>query len=140
MRSLLAIGTLIAAVLASPLLARAQTVDDPYTIMQPEPGTRQLKPSEPWLAPKYRSPRGTQQQVKPPRHAPPLVQTYPNSPPPIYVPETGRLLPNLPALPGAGPGGAETGQDRALRCAHQAGVYGQAAGNRDAYIGSCINQ
>ena len=37
-------------------------------------------------------------------------------------------------------GGVETYQDRAARCAHQAGVYGQAAGDRNAYIGSCINQ
>jgi hypothetical protein len=139
------IALTIATILAPPLSARAQAVDDPYTIMRPEPATRQPravepKSLEPWLAPKYKSPRGTKQHAKPPRNPPPVVQTYPNSPPPIYVPETGRLLPNLPALPGAGPGGAETGQDRALRCAHQAGVYGQAAGNRDAYIGSCINQ
>jgi hypothetical protein len=130
----------IVAAFASAPGVRAQTVDDPYTIMRPEPGTRQPKPSEPWLAPKYRSPRGTKQRVKPPRKSPPFMQAAPQTPPPIYVPETGRLLPNLPALPGAGSGGAETGQDRALRCAHQAGVYGQAAGNRDAYIGSCINQ
>ena len=94
---------------------------------------------EPWLAPKYRSPRGTRQQVTVPRDTPvpqPRVQT----PPPIYVPETGRLLPNLPTLPGSGPGGAETSQDRAARCAHQAGVYGQAAGDRNAYVGSCLNQ
>jgi hypothetical protein len=38
------------------------------------------------------------------------------------------------------PGGAETYQDRAARCAHQAGVYGQAAGDRNAYVDSCINQ
>ena len=139
MRGLLVIGPLVAA-LMSAYPARAQTVDDPYTIMRPEPGTRQPKPSEPWLAPKYQSPRGTQQHVKRPRTTPPVEQTYPQAPPPIYVPETGRLLPNLPALPGAGPGGRETGQDRALRCQHQAGVYGSAAGNRDAYIGSCINQ
>ena len=60
-------------------------------------------------------------------------------PPPIVVPETGRVLPNLPMI-GSGPGGAETSQDRATRCAHQSGVYGEAAGNRNAYIGSCINQ
>jgi hypothetical protein len=143
-RGLLVIGSLVAA-LMSALPAHAQTVDDPYTIMRPEPGTRQPKPSEPksfepWLAPKYQSPRGTQQHVKRPRTTPPVEPAYPQSPPPIYVPETGRLLPNLPALPGAGPGGAETGQDRALRCQHQAGVYGPAAGNRDDYIGSCINQ
>ena len=56
------------------------------------------------------------------------------------VPETGRVLPNLPTVSGSGADGAETSQDRAVRCAHQAGVYGQAAGNPSAYIGSCINQ
>ncbi|MDO8875455.1 MAG: hypothetical protein Q8M24_26840 [Pseudolabrys sp.] len=134
------IALTIVALVAPPLGARAQTVDDPYTIMRPEPGTRQPKASEPWLAPKYQSPRGTQQKVKPRRTRPPVVQAYPQAPPPIYVPETGRLLPNLPALPGAGPGGRETAQDRALRCQHQAGVYGDAAGNREAYVGGCINQ
>ena len=53
----------------------------------------------------------------------------------------GRVLPNLPAVPGAGPGGGETGQDRAVRCAHQAGVYGQAAGDRGTPMsGTCINE
>jgi hypothetical protein len=61
-------------------------------------------------------------------------------PPPLYVPETGRTLPNLPTI-GAGPGGAETTQDKSVRCAHQAGVYGpNASGNPAGYIGSCINQ
>jgi hypothetical protein len=63
----------------------------------------------------------------------------PKAPPPLYVPQTGRLLPNLPAT-GSGPGGRETFQDRSARCVHQAGVYGQAAGDRDSYIRSCINQ
>ena len=133
--SLLAVATFLSA-----LPSRAQTVDDPYSIMRPEPGTRQPKASEPWLAPKYKSPRGTQQHVKRPRAAPPSAQATPQTSPPIYVPETGRLLPNLPALPGAAPGGRETGQDRALRCQHQAGVYGDATGNREAYVGGCINQ
>jgi hypothetical protein len=61
-------------------------------------------------------------------------------PPPLYVAETGRGLPNLPAT-GAGSGGAETTQDKSVRCAHQAGVYGpNATGNPAGYIGSCINQ
>lgn len=145
MRGPLFIGMAIVVVLVPRLAARAQTVDDPYNIMRPEPGTKQPKPSEPnssepWLAPKYQSPRGTPQHVKRSRTSLPLMQAAPQTPPPIYVPDTGRLLPNLPALPGAGVGGAETGQDRALRCAHQAGVYGQAAGNREAYVGGCINQ
>jgi hypothetical protein len=62
------------------------------------------------------------------------------TPPPLFVPETGRTLPNLPTI-GAGPGGSETTQDKSLRCAHQAGVYGPSAtGNPAGYIGSCINQ
>ena len=133
-------GLIVVAAFASALDVRAQAVDDPYSIMRPEPGTRQPRAVEPWLAPKYKSPRGTQQRVKRPQTSPPLMQAAPQTPPPIYVPETGRLLPNLPALPGAGLSGAETGQDRALRCQHQAGVYGDATGNREAYVGGCINQ
>jgi hypothetical protein len=124
---------LLALALLGPALpVSAQSDDDRYTIMRPE------KP-EPWLAPKYKSPRGTRQHVVTPRPAP---APYPRTPvpPPIYVPETGRVLPNLPTISGSGPGGRETYQDRAARCAHQAGAYGSAAGNPNAYIGSCINQ
>jgi hypothetical protein len=94
---------------------------------------------EPWLAPKYKSPRGTRQHVVIPQ---PALTPQPRAqvPPPLYVPQTGQLLPNLPAVSPSGPGGRETTQDRAARCAHQAGVYGQAAGDRNAYVGSCINQ
>ena len=59
-------------------------------------------------------------------------------PPSLFIPQTGQTLQNLPTLSGSGPGGAETFQDRAARCAHEAGVSGQATtGN---FIGSCINQ
>lgn len=119
--------------------AHAQSGDDPYTIMKPEPGALPEKP-EPWLAPKYQSPRGTRQHISVPRPATPKVPTTPKVPPPIVVPETGRVLPNLPPVSPSGPNGTETFQDRAARCAHQAGVYGEAAGNRTAYIGTCINQ
>ena len=112
--------------------AHAQSDDDRYTIMRPE------KP-EPWLAPKYKSLRGTPEHVVIPRPVP-APPTRATVPPPLYVPQTGQTLPNLPAVPGSGPGGRETSQDRAARCAHQAGVYGAAAGDRNAYVGSCINQ
>ncbi len=102
---------------------------DDYSIMVPERGARPESP-EPWLAPKYKSPRGTVKHVTIPK----------STMPPIVVPQTGRVLPNLPTVPGAGPGGRETFQDRASRCAHQAGVYGQAAGDRNTYMGTCINQ
>ncbi len=121
---------MIVASFAPALSAQAQGDDERYTVMRPEP----------WLPPKYQSPRGTKQHVTVPRQHKAAPPARAEVPPPIYVPETGRLLPNLPSLPGAGPGGAETGQDRALRCAHQAGVYGEQAGNREAYVGSCINQ
>jgi hypothetical protein len=110
---------------------------DDYSIMVPEKGAK--KP-EPWLAPKYKSPRGTVKHVTIPKSTivnPPNPQV-PQAP--IIVPQTGRALPNLPTVTGAGPGGRETYQDRAARCTHQAGVYGQAAGDRGTYIGNCINQ
>ncbi|HUL89034.1 MAG TPA: hypothetical protein VLU23_12735 [Pseudolabrys sp.] len=124
--------------------ARAQSgsdyniMRDDYSIMVPEKGSRREQP-EPWLAPKYKSPRGTVKHVTIPK---PKTVPFPTAtvPPPIVVPQTGRVLPNLPTVPGAGPGGRETFQDRAARCAHQAGVYGQAAGDRGTYMGTCVNQ
>ncbi len=109
-----------------------------YDIMVPERGSRADRP-EPWLAPKYKSPRGTVKHVTIPKST---IVSPPNTavPPPIVVPQTGRVLPNLPTVSGSGPRGAETFQDRAARCAHQAGVYGQAAGDRNTYVGTCINQ
>jgi hypothetical protein len=46
----------------------------------------------------------------------------------------------MPTVSPSGPGGRETYQDRAVRCAHQAGSYGANAGDRGTYIGTCINQ
>lgn len=141
-RIALALLTLMTVVSVSP--ARAQSADDPHSIIRPEPGTPQKKP-EPWLAPKYRSPRGTREHIGVPRPtapkaASPRAPATPKVPPPIVVPKTGRALPNLPTISPSGPRGTETFQDRAARCAHQAGVYGEAAGNRPNYINSCINQ
>lgn len=114
-------------VIAAP--AYAQSNDELYTIMRPEP----------WLAPKYKSP-GTPQGPKTVTPSPSLEPRIAAPPPPIYVPQTGRLLPNMPAVSPAGPGGRETFQDRAARCHHQAGSYGADAGDRTGYIGSCVNQ
>jgi hypothetical protein len=132
----------LAAVLAVPAHAQRgngyDIMRDDYSIMVPEKGYKVEKP-EPWLAPKYKSPRGTIKRVTIPKST---VAQPPSAavPPPIVVPQTGRVLPNLPTVPGSGRGGTETYQDRAARCAHQAGVYGQAAGDRNTYIGTCINQ
>jgi hypothetical protein len=132
--------SLLVACLALTLPALTQSVSaetdvSPFSIMRPEP----VYP-EPWLPPKYRSPHGTPQHIKPSRRVSPPHTGRAKVPPPIIVPETGRALPNLPTVSPSGPNGTETYQDRALRCAHQAGVYGQAAGNRNAYIGTCIGQ
>ena len=126
---------LVLAAFVSALPAHAQSDDERYTIMRPEKGARPEQP-EPWLVPKYSSPRGTRQHVVIPRPAP-APPTRAQVPPSLTVPETGRVLPNLPT---PGLGGRETTQDRAARCAHQAGVYGPAAGDRNSYIGSCVNQ
>jgi len=119
--------------------AHAQSGDilgDNYGIMVPEKGSKHHQP-EPWLAPKYKSPRGTTQHVKIPKSqivSPPRA-TVPSS---VYVPQTGKTFQTLPTLPGSGPGGTETFQDRAARCTHQAGVYGQYGVNRGSYMGSCL--
>ena len=143
MRTFVVISMLVLAVApATPAIAQSGSgysiMQDDYSIMVPEKGARPSKP-EPWLAPKYKSPRGTAKKVVIPRSTT-VPQPRAATPPPLYVPETGRTLPNLPTISGSGRGGAETFQDRAARCAHQAGVYGSDAGNRNAYVGSCINQ
>jgi hypothetical protein len=126
-----------AAIVAAPP-TRAQSDGDRYNIMRPEPG-RPAEQPEPWLPPKYKSPRGTRQHIVTPRpiEVPQLSNT---TPPPLYAPRTGLPLPNLSTISGSGPGGRETSQDRAARCVNQAGVYGSAVGDRNSYIGSCINQ
>ena len=87
---------------------------------------------------KYKSPSGTVNRVKLPKST---VVPMPNAqvPPDLYVPQTGKVVPNLPTVSGSGRGGAETFQDRAARCAHQAGVFGQGA-DRGSYMGACVNQ
>jgi hypothetical protein len=126
---------LVLTALMSAVPSRAQSRglaadDGHYSIMRPEP----------WLPPKYQSPRGTQQRpVTPPRIPEPRARTT-RVPPPLYVPQTGQVLPNIPTISGSGRRGAETSQDRAVRCSHQAGVYGSNAGNPSGYVNSCINQ
>jgi hypothetical protein len=132
----------LSAALATPALAQTGSIlGDDYQIMVPEKGSKRqaskLEQPEPWLAPKYKSPRGTVQKVRIPKSK---IVRPPSATDPgyVYVPQTGRTFQNLPSLPGSGPGGAETFQDRAIRCTHQAGVYGQVGANRGSYMGSCL--
>jgi len=119
--------------------ARAASDSDRYNIMRPEPGTRTPDPFEPWLPPKYKSPRGTKQQVVVPRPSEPERPRIPTVPPSLVSPRTGQVVPNIqPLVPGSGVGGRETFQDRAARCVHQSGVYGQSGDG--SYVSSCIGQ
>jgi hypothetical protein len=122
------------------LPARAQSGDTP-SIMAPEPGSPppKQKARRGSSNPVYPTPLPKPQGYNPPPSQQVVTPRAADVPPPIVVPQTGRVLPNLPTI-GSGPGGAETSQDRAVRCSHQAGVYGAAAGDRNAYVGGCINQ
>ena len=147
-------NTAIACLLAAALAFAAAPVraqwDNDYNIMTPEKGAPAKKKSAEAPQPR-KHPRGsstlvTPTPLPPPLHynPPPVPTVTPTArvvPPSLYVPQTGQTLPNLPGPVGNGPGGSETSQDRAVRCAHQAGVYGPAqTGNPNAYIGSCITQ
>ena len=122
---------LILTALAPSAPLRAQS-NDGLSIMQPDP-------YRPGVGQTYRSPSELNRMQQTPRlPSPSQRRTAP--PPPIYVPQTGAVLPNMPTISGSGPRGAETSQDRAVRCAHQAGAYGDAAGDRNAYLGSCVTQ
>ncbi len=131
---------LLAALAPAPVRAQA---DNRYSIMRPEPG-RHDDSFGAWRVPvpkPVRRARGSSNPVYPaplpqPDHfAPtPEIEAQPrlrSVQPYVMSPQSGRVLPNLDQ------GRRETGQDRALRCAHQAGVYGETGGT---YLGSCINQ
>jgi len=137
MRALLSAVIIALAAFSAAMPAAAQSADPNIVHVAPLP----LGPPSPerWLPPTYQSPRGTVQHVRPvkPLRVPRVDVA---EPPPIIVPETGVALPNLRTISPSGPGGRETYQDRAVRCAHQAGAYGANAGDRNTYIGTCINQ
>jgi hypothetical protein len=133
---------LVLAVSASPALA-AGADDSAINIMVPEKGAPAKK------KPHKTRRRGSSNPVYPiplPRPQAPLAvpqirnaRPHTTTPPPLYVPQTGRLVPNQPAV-GSGVGGRETFQDRAARCVNQAGVNSVTAGDRSGYIRGCVNQ
>ena len=96
---------------AAPAPAQSGNIlSDDYQIMVPEKGSK-LEQPEPWLAPKYQSPRGTVQHVHVPKSK---IVRPPSATDPgyVYVPQTGQTFQNLPSLPGSGRGGAENWGNR----------------------------
>jgi len=138
---------LLAFALAAPALAAKSGADSgTINIMKPEPAaptkkksTKTHKARRGSSNPVYPIPLPKPQAPLPVPHLQAVTPQRPKTPPPLYVPQTGQSLPNLPAA-GSGLRGTETFQDRAARCTHQAGVYGGLAGDRGSYIRSCINQ
>ena len=122
----------LSVVLATPSLAQTSNIlSNDYQIMVPEKGYKPAPP-EPWLAPKYRPGTIETVRIPKPKTVHPARSLDPGY---VYVPQTGRTFQNLPTLPGSGPGGAQTSQDRRMNCMHQAGVNGQVGGS---YMGSCF--
>lgn len=136
---------LLATMLTAAALAAEPADSGTISIMKPEPKTAPKVHKH--AKKKARKARGSSNPVypaplpRPQKPAPvPRLQAAPprgrDVPPALLVPQTGRLLPNLPPA-----GGSETLQERSVRCAHQAGVYGPAlTGDQGSYIRSCINQ
>lgn len=112
---------------AAPAFAQVDYMGQ-FNIMRPEPG----------VPPKYKTPRGsTEHVVILPSTEVPAALPEAAVTPSFVVPQTGQVVPNQPVLAPSGPNRTETYQDRAVRCATQAGSYG---GDRTAFVGSCINQ
>jgi hypothetical protein len=103
-------------------------LSDDDQIMVPEKGSKLERP-EPWLAPKYQSPSGTVQHVR-------YSQIENRASAERYRPRVrlrvtdGTDFSEFAVTARLSRGGAETFQDRAIRCTHQAGVYGQVGANR----------
>ena len=138
------LAALLIAILAAPAWAAAPDGLGPtINIMKPEPGVPAKK------APR-KTRRGSSNPVYPiplpgpqkPLPIPHINTARPHSPTPpeLTVPQTGRVVPNQPAV-GSGLGGRETFPDRSTRCIAQAGGSPSGlTGDRDSYIRSCINQ
>jgi len=148
-------GVLLA--LASPVHGRDRGY--PYSIMNPEPGTREPRAARP-LASTVREPRArvrlshrgarstrrgsgyVPNLTLPKTQAIPPVATGASPAPLTQSPPANTLVPgygSVPNLPPAVAGRRETFQDRAARCHHQMGVFGVPSSQTTAYMGACAN-
>jgi hypothetical protein len=131
----------------------------PYSIMNPEPDTREATRAARPLGSTLREPRarvrlshrGSRSARRGSGYVPnltlPKTQAIPpvaTSPPPspLTQPQGPTFVPGVGAVPNLPPavaGRRETFQDRAARCHHQMGVYGVPTGQTSAYMGACAN-
>jgi hypothetical protein len=101
--------------------------------MAPEPGTF------PGVIPPRRSMAHPLTPSKPPRRSAPRRATIPQAAPPIVVPGVATPIPNLQPVPrGSVPGGgAETFNDRAIRCSQQSSMFNVPTTSVGSYMHSC---
>jgi hypothetical protein len=129
-RTVILLGSVLALSAGADSALARDRLGDSYSIMAPEP----------WLAPRHQSPRGIPREPNAarPRPVPQPTPRVARPAPPVVLPN-GQVIPNLPPVnQGIVPGGGrETFGDRALRCSHQAGVYGVPGDQRSVYMHSC---
>jgi hypothetical protein len=132
----------------------------PYSIMNPEPGTREATRATRPLASTLREPRarvrlshrGARSARRGSGYVPNLTLPKTQAIPPVATsqpptpltqsPPANTIVPgygSVPNLPPAVAGRRETFQDRAARCHHQMGVFGVPNSQTTAYMGACAN-
>jgi hypothetical protein len=119
--------------LVAPADAQNRNQGYPHSIMAPEPGTF------PGVIPPRRSMAHPLTPSKPPRRSAPRRATIPQAAPPIVVPGVATPIPNLQPVPrGSVPGGgAETFNDRAIRCSQQSSMFNVPTTSVSSYMHSC---
>jgi hypothetical protein len=118
---------------ASAAQAQNRNQGYPYSIMAPEPGTF------PGVIPPRRSMAHPLTPSKPRIRTPSHPRAVPQAPPPIVVPGLATPVPSLQPVPrGSVPGGgAETFNDRAIRCSQQSSMFNVPTTSVGSYMHSC---
>jgi hypothetical protein len=126
-------GILLTTCLVAPAQAQNRNRGYPYSIMAPEPGTF------PGVIPPRRSMAYPLTPSKPPRRTLSQPRAIPQAAPPIFVPGVATPIPNLQPVPrGSVPGGgAETFNDRAIRCSQQSSMFNVPTTSVGSYMHSC---
>ena len=128
------VALILSACFAAPAAqAQNRTQGYPYSIMAPEPG------AFPGVIPPRRSMAHPLTPSKPPRRTVTRPRAIPQPARPIVVPGVATPIPNLQPVPrGSVPGGgAETFNDRAIRCSQQSSMFNVPTTSAGSYMHSC---